>query len=124
MNLIAEQRDLLFVLYEMLGIENLFDTEKFQEHSRDIYDMTLDLVAKLGNEEILPTLSKGDKESAHFNNGEVTIPQCYKDLHGILRESGLYTMHLSEENGGQGFPTVLDAATLSLIHISEPTRPY
>lgn len=110
MSLIADQRDQLFVLYEMLGIEDLLETEKYRDHSKDIYNMTLDLAVKLGNEEILPVLAKGDREGARFSDGSVTIPECYQALHKTLKESGFYTMHIAEEFGGQGLPSVIDAA--------------
>lgn len=110
MSLIADLRDQAFVLYEMLGVEELFDKAPYRDHSREVYDMTLDLAAKLGNEEVLPTLSKGDKQGTRFHDGLVRVPECYKALHERMKESGLYTMHTPEAYGGQGFPYVMDIA--------------
>jgi len=110
MDLIVDSRDQQFVLYEMLKVQELFETEKFGELSKDVFDMALDLVKKISEEEVLPTYSEGDRIGAQFDDGVVTIPECYKKLHKVMNESGLFTMAVSPEEGGQGFPYVIDMA--------------
>jgi len=110
MGLIVDSRDQKFVLYEMLKLESFFSNPKFSDHSREIFDMTLELVEKFGMEEALPQLSAGDREGAQFKDGKVTIPEGFKKLHSIMNESGIFTMHIDPEHGGQGFPYVMDLA--------------
>jgi len=107
----VDSRDQKFVLYEMLGLDSFFSSEKYSEHSREIYDMTLNLAEKIGQEEVLPMLSEGDSEGAKFKDGKVTIPEGFKKLHQTMNESGLFGMHVSPENGGLGFPSVMDLAS-------------
>ena len=110
MNQIVDRRDQEFVLYEMLKVQELFETEKYGELSREIFDMTLELIEKIAEEEVLPTYTEGDRDGAKFENGEVKAPECFKRIHKIMNESGLFTMAVSPESGGQGFPYVIDLA--------------
>lgn len=110
MGLIVDRRDQEFVLYEMLGLESFFSHAKYSEQSREVYDMTLELAEKIGQEEVLPQLSIGDKEGATFKDGKVTVPEGFKKLHSIMNESGFFLMHISPDEGGMGFPYVMDMA--------------
>ncbi len=111
MSIIVDQRDQEFILYEMLQIQELFETEKYGDFSKDMFDMVLDLARKISEDEVLPTYMEADREGVTFKDGEVKIPECYKKIHGIMNESGLFTMAVSPEYGGQGFPYVIDLAS-------------
>ncbi|HQO02740.1 MAG TPA: acyl-CoA dehydrogenase [Spirochaetota bacterium] len=110
MGLIVDRRDQDFILYEMLKIQDLFETEKFSELSKDVFDMTFDLMQQICEEEGLPAYTEGDRVGAKFEDGKVFMPECYKKLHKVMNDSGLFTMAVSPEEGGQGFPYVVDIA--------------
>ncbi len=40
-NLILDERDQQFILYEMLNVEKLCDYEKYADFSQDMFDMIL-----------------------------------------------------------------------------------
>lgn len=110
MSLTIDRRDQDFVLYEMLGIESLLDTDKFREFSRDTFDMTLDMAYRLGEKEVLPRLMEADREGAELVNGEVRVPKCYHDLQKIMAEGGWFTVAAPQDAGGQGMPYVVEVA--------------
>ncbi len=110
MALIVNRRDQDFVLYEMLGIDSLFKTEKFGECSREVFDMTLDMAQKLGEKEVLPRLMEADREGASLINGEVKVPKCYHDLQKVMTEGGWFTISAPQEIGGQGLPYIIEVA--------------
>jgi len=110
MDTIVDKRDQDFVLYEMLGIDDLLKTEKYQEYDQEMFDMAVSLVKDISEEHVLGCYQEVDKEGVKFDNGEVYVPQQYKDLHKIMNDSGLFTMGISQESGGQGFPYVIDMA--------------
>ncbi|HOE21418.1 MAG TPA: acyl-CoA dehydrogenase [Spirochaetota bacterium] len=110
MSLIVDRRDQEFVLYEMLGLEELFSTPRFADYSKDMFDMAIDLSKRISEEEVLTSYMEGDREGAKLINGEVKVPHCYHHLHKIMNDSGLFTMAVSPEAGGQGFPYVIDLA--------------
>ncbi|HNX22593.1 MAG TPA: acyl-CoA dehydrogenase [Spirochaetota bacterium] len=110
MTLTTNRRDQDFVLYEMLGIEELFATEKFKDFSRDTCDMTLDMAYRLGEKEILPRLMESDREGASLVNGEVHVPECLHSLQKIMAEGGWFTVSAPQDAGGQGMPYVIETA--------------
>lgn len=110
MSLTTNRRDQDFVLYEMLGIDSLFNTEKFREFSRDTFDMTLDMAYRLGEKEVLPRLMEADREGARLEDGNVHVPRCYHDLQKIMAEGGWFTVAAPQDAGGQGMPYVIEVA--------------
>ncbi len=110
MSLTTNRRDQDFVLYEMLGIDELFSTEKFKDFSRDTFDMTLDMAYKLGEKEVLSRLMEADRDGVSFGNGEVRVPACLHELHKIMAEGGWLTVSAPQDAGGQGMPYVIEVA--------------
>ena len=110
MSLTTNRRDQDFVLYEMLGIDSLFSTEKFRDFSRDTFDMTLDMAYKLGEKELLPRYMEADREGVSLVNGSVHVPECLHSLHKIMAEGGWFTVSAPQDAGGQGMPYVIETA--------------
>ena len=44
------RRDLAFQLYEVLQVEKLCDTPRYQDHSKDIFESLMDLVERMAEE--------------------------------------------------------------------------
>jgi len=106
-NLLVNRRDQKFVLYEQIGIEKLFEYEKYADYSRDVADMMLGEAEKMAVEDVLPTYEEGDKVGCTFENGVVSVPEC---LHGPYRkfcEAGWIAATKDPEIGGQGMPVLL-----------------
>ena len=126
-NLLVNPRDQRFTLYEMLDIEKeLCTLPRFSEHSRELYDMTLDVALKLATEEIYPTLMEADRQGCVFENGVVKVPPCFHRIHKLFVEGGWTTTAVSPEAGGQGLPYTLSLAILeTFVHnfafLSYPT---
>lgn len=110
MALITDRREQDFVLYEMLGVDSLFMTEKFNDFNRDTCDMTLDMAQKLGEKEVLVRYMEGDREGASLVNGQVHVPKCFHDLQKIMVEGGWFTVAAEQDAGGQGMPYVIEVA--------------
>jgi len=69
--LIADRRDIDFVLYEQMQIDELLKTEKYKDLNRKLFDMVLTEARNLSIKEILPTFSEGDEEGIKFESGQV-----------------------------------------------------
>jgi hypothetical protein len=61
-NLILDERDQKFVLFEMLGIDKLCVTERYYSFSMDHLRDDPDRGSETGHEEIMPTLGGSDRE--------------------------------------------------------------
>ena len=109
-NLILDERDQKFVLFEMLEIDKLCENEKYADFSRDTFEMILTEAQKLGTEEIMPTLSESDKEGCSLINGQVHVPKCFHRPYKLFCESGWNCMSFPAEHGGQGLPFIMRIA--------------
>src|SRR5665648_1131908 len=90
-NSLVNTRDQRFVLYEQIGIENLFEYEKYADYSKDMVDMVLTEAEKFALEEILPTYEIADKEDpAVFKDGKAYAPKCYHKPFKKYREAGWF----------------------------------
>ncbi len=112
MDRIVDSRDQKFVLYEMLNVTELCKTDMFSDFDQEMFDMTLDLTKQICEEHVLGCYQEVDREGgAKFDNGKVTIPKQYHELHKIMNEAGLFTMGVSKDAGGQGFPYTICLAS-------------
>ncbi len=106
----VNKRDLDFVLNEQLNVEQLCELERFKEFSRDEFDMIITESIKFATEVLGPLNQDADKEAAHYENGEVRVPEGFKKAYQLACENGWLAMANSAEWGGQGLPTVISMA--------------
>ena len=66
---IADRRDLEFVLYEQMEIETLLKYEKYADLNRKMFDMIISEARNFAVKELLPTFAEGDKIGLIGKNG-------------------------------------------------------
>ena len=108
--LIADRRDIDFVLYEQLQIEDLLTCERYRGLNRKACDMVINEARAFGIKEILPTYAAGDREGIGFEAGKVTVPECFRRPHRLFVENEWIAMTEDPEVGGQGLPHVIAKA--------------
>ena len=109
--ILADRRDIDFILYEQLKVDELAKHERFSEFNRKVIDLIVSEARSLAVKEILPTQTDGDRIGVHFENGNVTLPESFHKAWKALREGEWLAMTEDPEWGGQGMPrTVASAA--------------
>jgi alkylation response protein AidB-like acyl-CoA dehydrogenase len=114
-NLLINTRDQQFVLFEQLGIEKLFEYEKFADFSKEMVLMMQNEAEKLAVNVLLPAYADGDKEGCTFKDGKVYAPASF---HGVFKkyvEAGWISATESPDVGGQGLPIVVTTACLEYM---------
>ena len=101
---IADRRDLDFVLYEQMKIEELLSHEKYKGLNRKVFDMIVSEARTFAIKELLPTYAEGDKIGLSFENGQVKVPECFHRPHELLIEGEWTALNEDPETGGQGLP--------------------
>ena len=76
--LVADRRDIDFVLHEQMGADWLLETEQYNELNRKMFDMIISEARTFGIKEILPTYAEGDSIGAQFESGTVKAPECFR----------------------------------------------
>ena len=110
--ILADRRDIDFVLYEQLKVDELAKHERFGDFNRKAVDLILSEARNLAVKEILPTQVDGDRIGAHFANGAVTMPPSFHKAWKALCEGEWLAMSDDPAWGGQGMPhAVATAAT-------------
>ncbi len=109
-NMLVNARDQLFVLFEQLGIESLFENEKYADFSRDVVLMMQGEAEKLAVNSLLPAYTVGDREGCTFKDGKVFAPACFHDVYKKYVEAGWLCPTESPDVGGQGLPVSVATA--------------
>ncbi len=113
---IADRRDIDFVLFEQMETEELFQTEKFSDLDKKTVDLIINEARSFAIKELLPTNSIGDTEGVIYDNGEVTVPECYHRPFKLLREGEWTAMNEHLEYGGQGMPNIVTKGVIEYLY--------
>ena len=108
--LIADRRDIDFVLHEQLKLGELSKHEKFAEFNKKTIDLVISEARNLAVKELLPIQIDGDREGARFENGKVTVPESFHKAWDLFKEGEWLALSDSPEWGGQGMPASLSLA--------------
>ena len=107
---IADRRDVDFVLHEQLNVGALSKHEKFEEFNKKTVDLIISEARNLAIKEILPTLKEGDEQGCRLENGEVFVPDSFKRAYDLFIEGEWLAMPEDPEYGGQGMPRTVALA--------------
>jgi alkylation response protein AidB-like acyl-CoA dehydrogenase len=107
-------RDIRFVLFEQLPFAKLQALPEYAQLDREQVQMLIDECAKFSGEVIAPLNRPGDREGCHFDHGQVTLPQGYKEAYQAFRENGWIGVTLPEAIGGMGLPRTVGVITAEL----------
>jgi len=110
--LIADQKEIEFILYEQFKAEELLAYEKYEDFSKKTFDMIISEARKVGIKEILPTLADGDKQGVRFEKGRVMVPDSFHRARKVVRETDLTSTMEDPEWGGQGLPFLISIAIM------------
>lgn len=102
--ILADRRDIDFVLHEQLKVDSFAKFDRFSEFNRKAIDMIVSEARSLATKEILPTQVDGDRMGVHFDNGKVTVPPSFHKAWAALVEGEWTAMTEDPEFGGQGMP--------------------
>ncbi len=83
---IADRRDIDFVLYEQLKADEMTRLDKYKDFNKKTFDMIITEARNFAIKELLPTNAEGDKEGLGFENGQVTVPQSFHRAYELFVE--------------------------------------
>ena len=109
-HVIADRRDIDFVLYEQFKADAFCELDKYRDFNRKTFDMIVSEARRFAVKEILPTLAEGDREGAVFENGRVKVPECFKRPYKLFVEGEWTAMTADPDLGGQGLPVMVAQA--------------
>ena len=114
-SLLLSRRDLAFLLYEWLDVEQLCKRPRHAEHSRDTFDAVLDLAEQVATEHFAPHNKANDANEPHVVDGEVVLVPEVKRALDVFAGTGLIASAMDESVGGMQLPSVLTGALFAFF---------
>jgi hypothetical protein len=114
--LIADRRDIDFVLHEQLNVEEFARHKRFTEFNRKAVDLIVSAARSLAIKEILPTQSDGDRQGTRFDGGRVRVPESFRKAWKAFKEGEWLAMAEDPSWGGQGMPRTVALAAADYLN--------
>ena len=98
-----------FILFDVLGSQELASTEKFADATDEIFHAVMDEAAKLAENVLLPINEAGDREGTHYDpeTKSVTTAKGFKEAYEVYQQGGWSSLSADPQYGGQGLPHLL-----------------
>jgi len=100
-------RNLKFLLYEMLDVEQLIKYPLFADHSRETFDMVMETAMKMGKDLFKPLLTEMDRNQPEYVGGEVKVHPQVRAILKECGEGGWIGSSFPAEWGGQQLPMII-----------------
>jgi alkylation response protein AidB-like acyl-CoA dehydrogenase len=107
---LLSRRDVDFLLYEWLRVDELTKRERFAEHSRETFDAVLDLCEQLATRYFAPHNKKSDVEEPSFDGKKVTVIPEVKEALDAFAKADLIGMAMDARFGGAQLPSTVAQA--------------
>ncbi|KUH85727.1 MULTISPECIES: acyl-CoA dehydrogenase [unclassified Mycobacterium] len=112
-SLLLSRRDLDFLLYEWLRVDELTSRERFAEHSRETFDAVLELCEQLATRYFATHNKKSDANEPCFDGEKVTVIPEVKEAWDAFAQADLIAMSMDHRLGGAQLPATLAQAAFA-----------
>src|SRR4051795_11983100 len=107
---LLSRRDLDFLLFEWLDVEQLTKRERYADHSRETFDAVLDLSEQVATRHFAPHNKKADAVEPTFDGEKVTLIPEVKEALEVFGQTGLLAGAMDYEVGGMQLPMAVSGA--------------
>ena len=110
---LLSRRDLDFLLYEWLRVDELTKRDRFAEHSRETFDAVLELCEQLATRYFAPHNKKSDAAEPTFDGDTVTVIDEVKEALEAFTQADLIGVAMDAAHGGAQLPVTVAEAGLA-----------
>jgi butyryl-CoA dehydrogenase len=115
-NVLVNDRDVEFILYEVLGSAGLAELPAFADHGRETFDIFLATTRRLAREVLFPLYRPMDAEPPVFSGGRVALHPRMRELYLKLVELGILNAPRAYAVGGQQLPITIWAMAMAYLY--------
>ncbi|MBJ7339401.1 acyl-CoA dehydrogenase [Mycolicibacterium sp.] len=112
---LLSRRDLDFLLYEWLRVDELTKRQRFAEHSRDTFDGVLDLSEELAEKYFATHNKKSDANEPTFDGHHVTVIPEVREALQAFAQADLIGASMDEALGGAQLPVCVAQAAFAYV---------
>ncbi|ANK84583.1 MULTISPECIES: acyl-CoA dehydrogenase [unclassified Rhizobium] len=110
----APVEEIAFTLKHVAGMGEAMSNGLFGDLGEDLVDAILAEAGRLATEEVAPLAEIGDRQGARLIDGEVRLPDGWRDLYRNWISGGWNGLTAPEAFGGQALPDMLNVAALEM----------
>ncbi|NKF22298.1 acyl-CoA dehydrogenase C-terminal domain-containing protein [Solimonas marina] len=112
------QRDMAFVLHEMLNVEAAFKAlPQHADIDAETVDSIIEEAGKFAANVIFPLNQSGDEEGCTYvGDGVVTAPKGFKEAYAQYCEQGWPALSCDPDFGGQGLPELVNNVLFEMLN--------
>jgi alkylation response protein AidB-like acyl-CoA dehydrogenase len=103
-NPLLRERDVEFLLYEVLDAESLCALPAFASHGRETFDMYIREARRLARDVLFPAYRPMDEAPPRLRDGGVVVHERMKEIYPRLVALGIVAATRPEDVGGQQLP--------------------
>lgn len=104
-----------FVLYDVHGMEELLEKERYADHDKESLDLFLDSSKQFADKELFPYIKEMDEKPAYHKDGQVFVHEQVKTMMQQGGELGLISAPFSFEAGGMQIPMMMQTASAYVL---------
>lgn len=104
---LLNDRDIEFLLYEVFDVEKLLARPKYQDHSRETFDSTLETAKKIAHKYFVNHYAKGDANQPSFDGQKVSLIEETQLAWNAVADAGFLSADCSFEEGGMQLPDMV-----------------
>lgn len=110
----ADLRELRFVLFEQLKLQDILGQAPYQDWGKDEADMAIQGCYTYAMDVLGPLNAASDRVGCQLKDGKVIVPEGFKAAWDQLYAAGWKSLAVDTEYGGQGAPYTLHAISEEL----------
>ncbi|ARQ09006.1 acyl-CoA dehydrogenase protein [Rhizobium etli] len=110
----APVEEIAFTLKHVAGMGEAMSNGLFGDLGEDLVDAILSEAGRFATEEVAPLADIGDRQGARLVDGEVRLPDGWRDLYRSWISGGWNSLTAPEAFGGQALPHMLNVAALEM----------
>jgi alkylation response protein AidB-like acyl-CoA dehydrogenase len=118
MSYTAPVKDMLFVMKELAGLDQVAALPGFEEAGYETAQAVLEEAAKFNGEVLAPLNRTGDQNPSTWRDGVVTTPPGFKQAFRQFSEAGWQGVIHPQEYEGQGLPKLIATACTEMLNAS------
>lgn len=118
MSYIAPVKDMLFVMKELAGIDDVAKLPGFEDAGFDTAQAVLDESAKFCGEVLAPLNVEGDKQPSSWSQGAVTATAGFGEAFHQFVAGGWQGLQHPTEYDGQGLPKLIATPCIEMLNAS------
>ncbi|MGF6568407.1 alkylation response protein AidB-like acyl-CoA dehydrogenase [Paraburkholderia sp. GAS333] len=118
MSYTAPIKDMLFVMKELAGLEDIATLPGFEDANLDTAQAVLEESAKLCGEVLAPLNVEGDRNPSSWKDGVVTATPGFKEAFRQFSEGGWQGVQHPLDYEGQGLPKLIGTPCVEMLNAS------